>query len=176
MLSAVEGLELAAPQLKSFVVPIALGVLIALFAVQRRGTAGIGAVFGPIMVVWFVLLGAIGIVGIVRTPSILAALNPFAGLAFLLHHGWLAFVALGSVVLALTGAEALYADMGHFGAPPIRFAWVGLVFPALALNYLGQGGLLLADPATVDSPFYHLFPKWALIPMVILATAATVIA
>ncbi len=176
VLSAVEGLELAAPQLKSFVVPIALGVLIALFAFQRRGTAGIGAVFGPIMVVWFVLLGAIGIVGIVKTPSILAALSPFAGLAFLLHHGWLAFVALGSVVLALTGAEALYADMGHFGAPPIRFAWFGLVFPALALNYLGQGGLLLADPATVDSPFYHLFPKWALIPMVILATAATVIA
>ena len=176
VLSAVEGLEIAAPQLKAFVVPIALVVLIALFSVQRRGTAGIGAVFGPVMVAWFVILGAMGLIGVARSPSILAALNPFAGLSFLLHHGWLAFVALGSVVLALTGAEALYADMGHFGAAPIRLSWFALVFPALGLNYLGQGALLLSDPKAVDSPFYHLFPTWALIPMIVLATAATVIA
>jgi KUP system potassium uptake protein len=176
VLSAVEGLEIAAPQLKSVVIPIALFVLIALFAVQRRGTAGIGAVFGPIMVAWFAILAVMGIVGIQHSPAILAALNPFAGLAFLTQHGWLAFVALGSVVLALTGAEALYADMGHFGAGPIRLSWFLLVFPALALNYLGQGALLLADPKAADSPFYHLFPTWALIPMIVLATAATVIA
>jgi len=176
VLSAVEGLEIAAPSLKTFVVPIALTVLIALFLVQRRGTAGIGAVFGPIMVAWFLILAVSGFAGIAKSPAILAALNPFAGLAFLLKHGWLAFVALGSVVLALTGAEALYADMGHFGAAPIRLSWFALVFPALALNYLGQGALLLADPKAVDSPFYLLFPHWALIPMILLATAATVIA
>ena len=176
VLSAVEGLEVAAPQLKSYVVPIALAVLIALFVVQKRGTAGIGAVFGPVMVAWFAILAAVGLVHAVKNPAIFAALNPFSGLAFLLHHGWLAFVALGSVVLALTGAEALYADMGHFGAPPIRLSWFGLVFPALGLNYLGQGALLMADPAAVDNPFYRMFPAWALIPMIVLATAATVIA
>ena len=176
VLSAVEGLQIAAPQLKAYVVPIALAVLIGLFVVQKRGTAGIGAVFGPIMVLWFVILAVIGLIGIQRSPAILAALNPFAGLSFLLQHGWLAFVALGSVVLALTGAEALYADMGHFGAAPIRLSWFGLVFPALGLNYLGQGALLLAEPTAVDNPFYHLFPAWALVPMVMIATAATVIA
>ncbi len=176
VLSAVEGLELAAPQLKTFVVPIALVVLIALFAVQRHGTGGIGVVFGPIMVAWFLILALMGAIGIARDPGILAALNPFAGLSFLASHGWLAFVALGAVVLALTGAEALYADMGHFGAAPIRVSWFLLVFPSLGLNYLGQGALLLADPKAVDNPFYHLFPAWALIPMVLLATAATVIA
>ena len=176
VLSAVEGLEIAAPQLKAYVVPIALAVLIGLFMVQKRGTAGIGAVFGPIMVLWFVILAVIGLIGIQKSPAILAALNPCAGLSFLLHHGWLAFVALGSVVLALTGAEALYADMGHFGAAPIRLSWFGLAFPALGLNYLGQGALLLAEPKAVDNPFYHLFPSWALVPMVVIATAATVIA
>ena len=176
VLSAVEGLEIAAPQLKTYVIPIALTVLIVLFMVQKRGTAGIGAVFGPVMVLWFVILATIGVIGIQRSPAILAALNPFAGLSFLLHHGWLAFIALGSVVLALTGAEALYADMGHFGAAPIRLSWFSLVFPALGLNYLGQGALLLAEPKAVDNPFYHLFPAWALVPMVVIATAATVIA
>ena len=176
VLSAVEGLEIVAPSLKAFVVPLALVILILLFVVQRRGTAGIGAIFGPIMVTWFLVLALVGLVGIAQAPSILAALNPFAGLAFLLQHGWLAFVALGSVVLALTGAEALYADMGHFGAPPIRLSWFGLVFPALGLNYLGQGALLIASPASIDSPFFHLFPHWALIPVIVLATAATVIA
>jgi KUP system potassium uptake protein len=176
VLSAVEGLELVAPTLKTFVVPIALVVLIALFMVQRRGTAGIGVVFGPVMVAWFAIIAVTGALGIARAPAILAALNPLAGLSFLLHHGWLAFVALGSVVLALTGAEALYADMGHFGAPPIRLSWFALVFPSLGFNYLGQGALLLAEPAAVDNPFYRLFPTWALIPMVVLATGATVIA
>ncbi|MGH8821458.1 MAG: KUP/HAK/KT family potassium transporter, partial [Rhodoferax sp.] len=176
VLSAVEGLEIAAPHLKAYVIPIALAVLIGLFLVQKRGTAGIGAVFGPVMVLWFVVLGVIGLIDIQKSPAILMALNPFVGLSFLLEHGWLAFVALGSVVLALTGAEALYADMGHFGCAPIRLSWFGLVFPALGLNYLGQGALLLAQPKAVDNPFYHLFPSWALVPMVVLATVATVIA
>ena len=176
VLSAVEGLELAAPQLKSYVVPVALAVLIGLFMVQRRGTAGIGAVFGPVMVLWFVALGAAGVLNIQRSSAILAALNPFVGLEFISQHGWLAFVALGSVVLALTGAEALYADMGHFGAAPIRLSWFALVFPALALNYLGQGALLLAEPKAIDNAFFHLFPSWALYPMIALATVATVVA
>ncbi len=176
VLSAVEGLEIATPLLKPYVIPITLVVLIALFFVQRRGTAGIGAVFGPIMLVWFSVLAGIGLINVVAAPAILAALNPFEGLAFCLHHGWLAFVALGAVVLALTGAEALYADMGHFGARPIRLAWFALVFPALALNYLGQGALLLADPKAIENPFYRLFPSWALYPMVALSTVATVIA
>ena len=176
VLSAVEGLEVAAPQLKPYVVPIALAVLIGLFLVQKKGTAGIGAVFGPVMVIWFGVLALIGLVHIVKAPAILAALNPLAGLGFLSHYGWLGFVSLGAVVLALTGAEALYADMGHFGAVPIRVSWFGLVFPALGLNYLGQGALLLAEPKSVDSPFYHLFPSWALYPMIVLATVAAVIA
>jgi len=158
------------------VVPVALAVLIGLFLVQKKGTAGIGTVFGPIMVVWFAVLAVIGVVHVAKAPIILAALNPLAGLGFLMHYGWLGFVSLGSVVLALTGAEALYADMGHFGAVPIRVSWFGLVFPALGLNYLGQGALLLAEPKTVDSPFFHLFPAWALYPMIVLATVATVIA
>ncbi|MDR3453608.1 MAG: potassium transporter Kup [Rhodoferax sp.] len=176
VLSAVEGLEVAAPHLKPYVLPVTLAVLIALFLVQKNGTAGIGTVFGPIMVLWFAVLALIGLVQIFKAPAILAALNPLAGIDFLLLHGWLAFVSLGSVVLALTGAEALYADMGHFGAVPIRISWFGLVFPALGLNYLGQGALLLAEPKTVASPFFHLFPSWALYPMVVLATVATVIA
>jgi KUP system potassium uptake protein len=176
VLSAVEGLEIAAPQLKPYVIPVTLAVLIALFIVQRRGTAGIGAVFGPIMVLWFLLIGVVGLLNLSLSPGILLALNPFVGLSFLLSHGWIAFVALGSVVLALTGAEALYADMGHFGAPPIRLSWFALVFPTLVLNYLGQGALLLSDPKAVDNPFYHLFPSWAVFPMVVLATVATVIA
>ena len=176
VLSAVEGLEVAAPHLKPFVLPVTLAVLIALFVLQKRGTAGIGAVFGPIMVLWFGFLALVGLMNIFRAPAVLSALNPFAGIDFLLQHGWPAFVSLGSVVLALTGAEALYADMGHFGAIPIRISWFGLVFPALALNYLGQAALLLVEPGKVASPFFHLFPSWALYPMVVLATVATVIA
>ena len=176
VLSAVEGLEIAAPQLKTYVVPIALGILIALFIVQKRGTAGIGAVFGPVMVLWFLVLALVGVLNIQRAPDILGALNPLTALTFLVQHGWRAFVALGSVVLALTGAEALYADMGHFGARPIRLSWFSLVFPALAVNYLGQGALLLAEPSAIHNAFFHLFPSWALYPVIALATAATVIA
>jgi KUP system potassium uptake protein len=176
VLSAIEGLEVAAPGLKPYVVPITVAVLVLLFLVQRVGTAGIGGIFGSIMVLWFVVIAAIGIVNIARAPVIAEALNPLAGLEFCLRHGWTAFVALGGVVLVLTGAEALYADMGHFGPKPIRLAWFGLAFPALALNYMGQGALLLVDPKALENPFYRLFPEWALYPMVALATAATVIA
>jgi KUP system potassium uptake protein len=176
VLGAFEGLEVAAPALKPYVVPVSVAVLVVLFLVQRLGTAGIGNIFGPVMVLWFVVLAWSGIDNIVRAPAIIAALNPLAGLEFCLHHGWLAFVALGGVVLALTGAEALYADMGHLGAKPIRIAWFGMVFPALALNYMGQGALLLANPKAIENPFYLLFPSWALYPMVALSTAAAVIA
>ena len=176
VLSAVEGLKVAAPHLQPYVVPISVAVLIGLFLVQKRGTAGIGAVFGPIMVVWFGVLAVSGLMNIVAAPAILKALNPLSGVAFLHEHGWVAFVSLGAVVLALTGAEALYADMGHFGAMPIRLSWFVLVFPALAMNYLGQGALLLTDPKLAGSPFFHLVPSWALFPMIVLATLATVIA
>jgi KUP system potassium uptake protein len=176
VLSAVEGLEVATPLLSPYVIPVTLIALITLFLMQKRGTAGIGAVFGPIMMIWFVVLAFAGLINILAAPAILVALNPVEGLAFCLHHRWLAFVALGAVVLSLTGAEALYADMGHFGARPIRLTWFGLVFPALALNYLGQGGLLLADPSALQNPFYRLFPQWTLYPMVVLSTVATVIA
>jgi KUP system potassium uptake protein len=176
VLSAVEGLQVATPLLKPYVIPVTLAALITLFMMQKHGTSGIGAVFGPIMVVWFIVLAGAGLIKIIDAPHILVALNPLAGLAFCLHHRWFAFVALGAVVLSLTGAEALYADMGHFGARPIRLTWFGLVFPALALNYLGQGALLLADPSAVQNPFYRLFPQWSLFPMVVLSTIATVIA
>jgi KUP system potassium uptake protein len=176
VLGAMEGLEIAAPGLKPYVVPLSVSVLVALFMAQRLGTAGIGRVFGPIMLLWFLVLGWIGLLNIIRAPAIIAALNPLAGIDFCLHHGWIAFVALGAVVLALTGAEALYADMGHLGAKPIRIAWFGLVFPALVLNYMGQGALLLANPQALDNPFYLLFPEWALYPMIALSTAAAIIA
>jgi len=176
VLSAVEGLQVAAPPLKPWVVPIALGVLVALFGVQARGTARIGDFFGPVMVTWFGVLALIGAADIRLAPQILAAFNPAAGLHFLGAHGWVAFVSLGAIVLALTGAEALYADMGHFGVTPIRLSWFGLVFPALGLNYLGQGAVLLTRPQTVTSPFFHMFPTWMLYPMIALATMATVIA
>jgi len=176
VLSAVEGLKVAAPGLGPYVVPLSLLVLIGLFLVQRYGTAGIGVVFGPVMLVWFGVLAVSGLVNLLRAPEILGALNPLSGVQFLRMHGWVAFVSLGAVVLALTGAEALYADMGHFGVTPIRLSWFALVFPALALNYLGQGALLLSNPAAASNPFFHLVPSWALYPMVGLATVATVIA
>ncbi|WP_213305628.1 potassium transporter Kup [Paraburkholderia sacchari] len=176
VLSAVEGLEVAAPELKTFVIPVTLAALIVLFVAQKHGTGGIGAVFGPVMVLWFVVIGVAGVANIAAAPVVLVALNPWRGLAFCLHHHWVAFVALGAVVLSLTGAEALYADMGHFGKRPIRLTWFGLVFPTLALNYLGQGALLLANPGAVQNPFYRLFPQWAIFPMIVLATIATVIA
>jgi KUP system potassium uptake protein len=176
VLSAVEGLEIATPQFKPFVLPIAIVVIIGLFALQSRGTGSVGRVFGPIMVLWFVAIAAFGVVQIAHNPGVLAALSPSYGFALCARHGWLAFVTLGSVVLAVTGAEALYADMGHFGARPIRIAWNFFVLPCLVLNYFGQGALVLADPKAVSNPFYLMVPSWALIPMVLLATAATVIA
>ncbi|MEP7371022.1 MAG: potassium transporter Kup [Nitrosospira sp.] len=176
VLSAVEGLEVATPLLKPYVLPITLTVLIALFVIQQRGTGGIGAMFGPITLIWFSTLGIAGLANIGAAPQILSALNPVHAIAFCLNNGWLAFVAFGAVVLAITGGEALYADMGHFGAKPIRLAWYGCVLPALTLNYLGQGALLLSNPLAISNPFYLLFPVWALYPAVGLATVATVIA
>lgn len=176
VLSAVEGLEVATPLLKPYVVPIALAVLIALFLIQQRGTGGIGAIFGPVTLIWFIALGATGLLNIAAAPHILTAFNPLHAMAFCLTNGWLAFIAFGAVVLAVTGGEALYADMGHFGAKPIRLAWYGCVLPALTLNYLGQGALLLSDPSAISNPFFMLFPSWALYGAVALATVATVIA
>ena len=176
VLSAVEGLEIAMPALKPYVVPLTVAVLVVLFFFQRKGTAGIGKVFGPIMLIWFAILAVAGLISIIAAPQVLVALNPLLGAKFMLAYGWGAFVALGAIVLAVTGAEALYADMGHFGRVPIRAAWFGLVFPALAINYLGQGALLIADPKAIENPFYRLFPDWLLFPAVGLATIATVIA
>ena len=176
VLSAIEGMEVAAPALESMVVPLALVVLTGLFAVQSHGTQRIGAFFGPIMVVWFGTIAFLGIQSIALEPSILKAVNPWYGITFLAHHGWASFLVLGSVVLAVTGGEALYADMGHFGRLPIQVAWFALVMPALALNYLGQAALLLRDADAARNPFYLLLPSWAVMPMVLLATVATVIA
>ena len=176
VLSAVEGLEVGTLALKPYVLPVAVIVLVALFVVQRSGTAAVGALFGPVMLSWFFALAAAGLYGITSNPEVLRALNPLHALRFLTDHGWASFVVLGAVVLAVTGAEALYADMGHFGKGPIRIAWFSLVFPALVLNYFGQGALLIANPGTIENPFYLAYPSWALYPMIGLATAATVIA
>ena len=176
VLSAVEGLEVGTTALKPFVVPIAVGILVGLFMFQRHGTAVVGKLFGPVMLVWFSTLAIVGVFNVVKEPLILGALNPWHALTFITAHGWASFVVLGAVVLAVTGAEALYADMGHFGKSPIRTAWFSLVFPALALNYMGQGALLLSNPAAISNPFYLMFPAWALYPMVGLATAAGIVA
>ncbi|WP_295442263.1 KUP/HAK/KT family potassium transporter [uncultured Thiodictyon sp.] len=176
VLSAVEGLKILTPKLNDWVLPTTLGILFTLFAVQRHGTARVGTWFGPIMVVWFFTIGLLGIRGIAGEPGVLAALSPTYALAFLAAHPRLAFFSLGSVVLAVTGTEALYADMGHFGCQPIRLAWGVLVMPALVLNYFGQGALLLSQPLVVANPFFRLAPDWALAPLVVLATIATVIA
>jgi KUP system potassium uptake protein len=176
VLSAVEGLEIATPAFKPYVIPIALGVLGALFFIQRKGTATVGILFGPIMIGWFLTLGVMGVNKIIEYPAVLQALNPMYGAQFFIEHRLHGFLALGAVVLALTGAEALYADMGHFGKQPIRAAWFLFVLPALLLNYFGQGALLIQDPSSAANPFYNLAPDWALYPMVGLATLATVIA
>lgn len=176
VLSAVEGLHVAAPAISHLVIPIAAVILIGLFAVQRFGTGKVGALFGPVMVVWFVVLAVSGLGGVVHHPSVLLGLSPTYALAFTVSHPVITFVAMGAVVLVITGAEALYADMGHFGRSPIRRAWFILVFPALTLNYLGQAALLLHDPQAKTNPFFLLIPEWGRLPMVILATAATVIA
>lgn len=176
VLSAFEGLEIAAPALRPFVIPVTIIVLIGLFMIQRRGTAVVGALFGPIVLVWFVVLATLGTVQIVREPSVLAALNPVHGASFFLRNGWPGFLVLGAVFLVVTGGEALYADMGHFGAGPIRRGWFGAALPGLALNYFGQGALLLREPGAVVNPFYYLAPRWALPLLIALATAATIIA
>ncbi len=176
VLSAVEGLEVVTPLLKPYVLPISITVLIGLFAMQRFGTALVGRLFGPIIMIWFAVLAVSGVAQILCEPQILNALNPLNGLAFLRAQGWHMFVAVGAIVLAFTGAEALYADMGHFGKRPIQLAWVGLVLPALTIHYMGQGALLMRDPSALENPFYRMFPASWLLPVVVLATLATVIA
>lgn len=176
VLSAVEGLEVATPMFQPYIIPITLTVLISLFLIQQHGSGGIGKLFGPLTLIWFVTLGVIGLINIAAAPEILQAFNPQFAVSFCLNNGLLAFIAFGAVVLAVTGGEALYADMGHFGKIPIRLAWYGCVLPALILNYLGQGAILLADASVISNPFFLLFPSWALYPAVALATIATVIA
>jgi len=176
VLSAVEGLEVGTTAFKPYVVPVASGVLVGLFFIQRHGTGVVGVLFGPVCALWFLALGASGASQIAKNPAVLGALNPAHALGFVTGHGFASFVVLGAVLLAITGAEALYADMGHFGARAVRIAWFGLVAPALVLNYFGQGAHLIANPSAVQNPFYLLLPGWALYPMVALATAATVIA
>ena len=176
VLSAVEGLKVAAPALDRFIVPITLAVLLVLFSFQRHGTERVGKIFGPVMVLWFLTIATLGAIQVFKNPGVLLALNPWWALQFFLHHGVHAWLALGAVVLAVTGGEALYADMGHFGRLPIRSAWMWFAMPALLLNYFGQGALLLSEPAAVVNPFYGMVPTWGLFPMIGLATVATVIA
>lgn len=176
VLSAVEGLKVATPVFDSFVIPITVAILIALFSVQKHGTARIGMIFGPIMILWFCAIGILGFVSIIETPSVLLALNPLYALDFLIHHRIEAFYVMGSLFLVVTGGEALYADMGHFGKSPIRWAWFSFALPGLLLNYFGQGALLLRNTAAAENPFYMLAPEWLLYPLVILATMAAVIA
>jgi KUP system potassium uptake protein len=176
VLSAVEGLEVGTSAFKPYVVPIATGILVALFLIQKHGTGVVGALFGPVCALWFLSIGGVGLWNIAKNPAVLEALNPAHALDFATGHGFASFVVLGSVLLAITGAEALYADVGHFGTRAVRLAWFGLVAPALVLNYFGQGALLIANPKALDNPFYLAYPSWALYPMVALATAATVIA
>ena len=176
VLSAVEGVKVAAPFLSAYVLPVTVVILIGLFLFQHRGTAQVGAIFGPILVVWFLTIGCVGLAQFVRTPGVLVALNPLYAVRFFLDNGVPGFFVLGVAFLAVTGGEALYADMGHFGIRPIRLAWFWLVLPALLLNYFGQGALLLRDPAAAENLFYYTAPSWGLYPLVLLATAATVIA
>jgi len=176
VLSAFEGLEVVAPALRSFVIPVTILALVGLFAFQRHGTARVGAVFGPVVLTWLATLAVLGIIQIAREPSVLAALSPVHGTRFFIRNGWTGFLVLGAIFLVVTGGEALYADMGHFGARPIRLGWFGAALPGLLLNYFGQGALLLREPAAVINPFYHLVPRWALPALIVLATAATIIA
>jgi KUP system potassium uptake protein len=176
VISAVEGLGVATPAAQHLIVPISAGILLGLFAIQWRGTQSVGVIFGPIMAFWFVAIAASGLIAIAAHPAILAALNPLHAVRFVTHHGIFGFLIFGAIILGMTGAEALYADMSHFGRIPITLAWYGFVFPALILNYAGQGALVAADPRALDSPFYALTQGWTLIPMVVLATAATIIA
>ncbi|EUK19318.1 potassium transporter [Commensalibacter papalotli (ex Servin-Garciduenas et al. 2014)] len=176
VLSAIEGLEVSIPQTQEFIVPMALIILFGLFSMQSKGTERIGKIFGPVMFLWFGTIGALGLLQVIQHPFILAALSPYYAITFIIQHEWMAFLALGSVVLAVTGAEALYADMGHFGRNPIRYAWIFFVLPCLTLNYMGQGALVLSDAKALSNPFFYLAPHWFNIPLVILSTFATVIA
>lgn len=176
VLSALEGLAVVEHSFTPYIMPIAVGIVIGIFALQRQGTSKVGAIFGPITIVWFLTLIASGLYGIVQNPIVFKALNPMYAIHFLTSHGFASFLILGAVVLAVTGVESLYGDMGHFGKSPIRTAWFALVFPALVINYFGQGAIILHDPTTVDNPFYKLFPGWALYPAIALATCAAVIA
>ncbi len=176
VLSAVEGIDVVTPAFHEYVVPLTVAILLVLFAVQSRGTAKVAALFGPIMLIWFMAIAVPGLIWIAKDPGVLWALNPFYGLDFLLQHGIVGLFTLGAVFLAVTGAEALYADLGHFGRGPIQVAWLAVVLPSLAVNYLGQGALVFAHPKAIENPFFLMYPDWALIPMVVLATAATVIA
>ncbi len=176
VLSAAEGLKIVSPALESYVIPLTIGILIGLFAVQSKGTGRMGALFGPVMMCWFLVLAILGINSIAEHPAVLSALNPFYAWQFFIQHGWSSFLVFGAVVLAVTGGEALYADMGHFGRIPIRWAWLGFVMPALVLNYFGQGSLLLYEPEAIDNPFFHLAPDWFQWPLFALSTAATIIA
>lgn len=176
VLSAVEGLQVVAPKLNTYVLPITISVLSALFVVQAKGTGAIGKMFSPVMILWFTTLAVLGICNLLKAPMVLLAVNPYYGVHLLFELGWHGFLIMGSVVLAITGAEALYADMGHFGLKPIRYAWFSFVFPALLCNYFGQGALLLQHPEAIQNPFYLLAPQWALYPLLLLATMATVIA
>ena len=176
VLSAIEGIKLVTATFDPYVVPLTVVILVVLFAVQSRGTASVATFFGPVMCIWFAVIAIAAVPQILRHPEVMLALNPLYAVSFMLHHGMIGFVTLGAVFLAVTGAEALYADLGHFGKRPIQTAWLVIVLPSLALNYLGQGGLLIADPKAIENPFFLMFPDWALIPMVTLATLATVIA
>ncbi|MDD4977406.1 MAG: potassium transporter Kup [Gallionella sp.] len=176
VLSAIEGLHVVAPHLGTYVIPLTLLVLTILFMVQKRGTGAVGMAFGPIMILWFICLATFGLRAILHSPHVMLALNPYYAYQYFSNDPWLAFLSLGSIVLAVTGGEALYTDMGHFGRFPIRLTWFGFVLPALVLNYFGQGALLLQDPTAIASPFYLLAPAWAQFPLVLLATAATIIA
>ena len=176
VLGAVEGIGVAAPALRQWIIPLALVVLAGLFWIQSRGTAQVGSLFGPVMIIWFITIALLGIAEIARTPRVISAVNPYYAVQFFVANGWAGFMVLGAVFLAVTGGEALYADMGHFGVRPIRIVWFALVLPSLLLNYFGQGALLLREPAAAVNPFYLLAPSWALYPLIILATAAAVIA
>ena len=176
VLSALEGLAVVEHSFTPYIMPIAIGIVIGIFALQRQGTSKVGAIFGPVTIVWFLVLSASGLYGIIQNPVVFKALNPIYAFHFLTDHGLASFLILGAVVLAVTGVESLYGDMGHFGKSPIRTAWFALVFPSLVINYFGQGAIILQDPTTIDNPFYKLFPEWALYPAIALATCAAVIA
>ena len=176
VLGAIEGLTVVTPLFERYVVPIAVAILVAVFTIQKHGTHLVGRLFGPVMVAWFVVIAVLGIVWLVRQPVVLTAIDPRHAVSFFREHGWHGFAVLGAVFLVVTGGEALYADMGHFGKRPIRFAWFALVLPALLLNYFGQGALLLSNPKAAEQPFFLLAPSWALVPLVVIATAAAIIA